>query len=319
MSHRFAINSNVCKLLGLGVLALTAACQRSPTAVPESTGSTQTITHAMGTTPVSVSPQRVVTIDTTPLDAALALGITPVGTIRYGAPPGYLGEAASNIPVIGQYTQPNLESIVQLNPDLILGAKSISEALYPRLSQIAPTVFTEGAGRHWDWKNNFRLFAKALGQSEQAEQLLADYDQQVETLKASLELPPESMTVSILVSTSDGLVAQTPKSFSGSILEELGFARNPAQIEGEEFFVRISREDLTSPEGDVIFLMHSSEWETNPADEFINDPLWSQLDVVQQGAVCEVAGDVWGSGRSILAANQILTDVEQCLSSEKVN
>ena len=304
------------KFFALLVFQLMAACQeRSPVASKsESTDPKQTITHAMGTTQVPVSPERVVTVDTTPLDAAIALGIMPVGTIRYGSPPGYLGDAVDDIPVIGQYVQPNLEIILQLEPDLILGAKSISEQLYPRLSQIAPTVFTEGAGHDWDWKNNFRLFAEALGKSERAEQLLADYGQQVDVLRASLDLPPESTIISVIVSTPQGLVAQTPPSFSGSVLQEIGFARNSLQSNDDQFFVRISREDLASPDGDVIFLIHSSEWETDSLTEFIADPLWSRLDAVQQGAICEVDGDVWGSGRSILAAEQILTDVENCLN-----
>ncbi|MBE7385429.1 MAG: iron-siderophore ABC transporter substrate-binding protein [Leptolyngbya sp. SIO1E4] len=267
----------------------------------------------MGTSQVPLSPERVVVIDTTPLDAAIALGIQPVGTIRYGAPPGYLGDAVTEIEVVGQYNQPNLETILRLDPDLILGAKSISASLYPRLSRIAPTVFIEGAGRSWDWKNNFRLFAEALGESEQAENLLANYQQQLEALKTSLNAPPQTITVSVLVSTPQGLVAHTPKSFSGSVLQEIGFTRNSTQGNDEQFFVRLPREDFESPDGDIVFLIHNPEWDGDSKAEFVNDPLWSQLDAVKRGAICEVAGDVWGSGRSILAANQILADVERCL------
>ncbi|MEO1351714.1 MAG: iron-siderophore ABC transporter substrate-binding protein [Cyanobacteria bacterium J06635_15] len=304
--------------VGLMAGLLLASCQQKVSTSPlDPNIPTQTVEHVMGTTQVPLAPERVVVIDTTPLDAALALGIQPVGTIQYGAPPGYLEDAVENIEVVGQYNQPNLETILRLDPDLILGAKSISARLYPRLSQIAPTVFIEGAGYSWDWKNNFRLFAEAMGRAEQAEQLLDDYQQQLADLKTAIDASPETITVSVLVSTPQGLVAHTPTSFSGSILKEIGFARNPIQSREEQFFVRLSREDLDSPDGDVIFLIHNPGWESDSSAAFASDPLWSQLDAVQRDAVCEVAGDVWGSGRSILAAQQILEDVKICLNQIK--
>lgn len=307
-------------VVGLTASLLLAGCQQGASTVTSPLDPnipTQTIDHVMGTSEVPLAPERVVVIDTTPLDAALALGIQPVGTIQYGVPPGYLEDAVKDIEVVGQYNQPNLETILRLDPDLILGAKSISARLYPRLSQIAPTVFIEGAGYSWDWKNNFRLFAEAMGRSEQAEQLLADYQQQLADLKTSINASPETITVSVLVSTPQGLVAHTPTSFSGSILQEIGFSRNPTQSSTEQFFVRLSREDLDSPDGEVIFLIHNPEWDSESKAEFTADPLWSQLDAAQKGSVCEVAGDVWGSGRSILAAQQILEDVRMCLNHIK--
>ncbi|MEL6936021.1 MAG: iron-siderophore ABC transporter substrate-binding protein [Cyanobacteria bacterium J06607_17] len=272
---------------------------------------TRPVEHVMGISQVPVAPKRIVVLDTTPLDAALALGINPVGTISYGMPPSYLGEKASDIEIIGQFNQPNLEAILKLKPDLILGAKSISEKLYPKLSRIAPTVFIEGAGRSWDWKNNFRIYADALNKREQAEQLITDYEQQLSELQSTLAPSPDSLTASVVLNGRFGFIAHTPKSFSGSVLQEIGFQRNAVQGNEDQFFVRLSREDLDSPEGDILFLIHYPD--TTSKEKFVNDRLWSQLDVVQRDAVCEVKGEVWAAGRSILAAQQILKDVEMCL------
>ncbi|ESA33900.1 periplasmic binding protein [Leptolyngbya sp. Heron Island J] len=300
--------------IGLITGFLLTSCQQNPAIEPALAPNvpTRSVNHVMGTSQVPVSPERIVVLDTTPLDAALALGVDPVGTISYGMPPGYLGKQASDIEVIGQFNQPNLEAILKLKPDLILGAKSISERLYPRLSRIAPTVFIEGAGRSWDWKNNFRIYADALNHTEQAEQLITDYEQQVTDLQASLVPSPESLTVSVVLNGPFGFIAHTPKSFSGSVLQEVGFQRNTVQSNNEQFFIRLSREDLESPEGDVLFLIHYPN--TTSKEEFVNNRLWSQLDVVQRDAVCEVKGEVWAAGRSILAAHQILKDVQRCLA-----
>lgn len=68
---------------------------------------------------------------------------------------------------------------------------------------------------------------------------LADYEQQVTDFQTSLEPSPESLTVSVVLSGPFGFIAHTPKSFSGSVLKEIGFQRNAAQGNDEQFFVRL--------------------------------------------------------------------------------
>ncbi|MEM6449193.1 MAG: ABC transporter substrate-binding protein, partial [Cyanobacteria bacterium P01_D01_bin.105] len=168
------------------------------------------------------------------------------------------------------------------------------------------------AGYSWDWQNNFRLFAQALGKAEQAEQKLAEYQQQLQALKESFNDLPDTTSVSILSATSNGLIAPSLSSFSGSILEDLELLRNGTQGIKESSFVRLSKEDLAGADGDVLFLIYNPTWADTPKDKFVADLIWSQLNAVKQGAVCEVAGDVWSSGRSVLAAQRVLQDVENC-------
>ena len=274
---------------------------------------TRTIEHAMGTTQVPFSPERVVVLDYAPLDTAIALGIQPVGTIELLDSPIYPDDV-NMIATVGEGTQPNLETILRLQPDLILGSRAILRRWYGRLSQIAPTVLSEDNGRDGDWQANVQLYAEALGQAEQAEQLLADYQQRVESLQSSLAEPLQQMEVSVIANWRGGVVAYSTNSFSGAVLRDIGFARNPAQGEGKRYGIRLSREDLTQIDGDVLFLLHNATMEASVAQaDFVDDPLWSQLNAVEQGIICEVNTAVWAGGRSILAANQILQDIETCL------
>src|SRR3546814_4786581 len=75
--------------------------------------------------------------------------------------------------VVGLIEEPNLEAIAAQRPDLILGAKVRHEALYEELSGIAPTVFTESSGTNW--KEGLAVTADALGATDEAERLLAEY------------------------------------------------------------------------------------------------------------------------------------------------
>jgi iron complex transport system substrate-binding protein len=297
---------------------------RSPTPAIAPSGPVRTIDHAMGTTQVPENPQRVVVIDSAALDSALALGVKPIGSTIYGEIPQYLGDQTQGIEIVGEANQPNLESILKLQPDLILGTKVSTERIYRPLSRIAPTVLTEGSGRSGDWKENFLLFAAALGKTERANQLIEEYQQRVSELRTQFnrvrEKSVEETQISTLV-TGEGRVGfYTLNSFPGSVLQDIGFARPPAQTRPRGWAEMVSREDLDSLDGDIIFLIHSPQSEDSLALEaFTADPIWSQLNAVQQDQIYQVDNEVWIAGRSILAAHKILDDITQALLETRAN
>ncbi|MEL6937336.1 MAG: ABC transporter substrate-binding protein, partial [Cyanobacteria bacterium J06607_17] len=180
-------------------------------------------------------------------------------------------------------------------------------------SQIAPTVLTEGSGRENDWQKNLRLYARALDRPEQAEQLLQEYEQKVQQLKAIL-VRPQALEISVLIIPNDVVRAYTTGSFSGSILQDIGLSRTPAQDDDQGYALQLSPEALDAIDGDYIFLIYSKSrpGRLSKAD-FITHPLWSQLEAVKQDKVCQVSSHAWISGRNILAAHQVLADVEACL------
>ncbi|MEM8614987.1 MAG: iron-siderophore ABC transporter substrate-binding protein [Cyanobacteria bacterium P01_H01_bin.105] len=307
--------ANIVSQVLIGVIATgwLTSCQPA-VSPPVSDVPMRAIEHAMGTTQVPVAPQRVVVLDYAPLDTALALDITPIGRTEMTISPIY-PEVVDNITVVGEGLQPNLETVLQLKPDLILGSKVGISNYYRRLSRIAPTVFTTDNGRYGNWQEHFLLHADALGRTEKAEELIADYQQRVDALKSQLAQVPQTTTVSVVSHWSGGVIAYTTNSFSGSVLQDLGFERNPLQGKSKGYALQPSKEELDAIDGDVVFLMHDSEFEGSIAKEdFVSDPLWSKLDAVKQGTVCEVRSTVWAAGRSILGANQILADIEQCLT-----
>src|SRR3954467_8274121 len=90
-------------MLGLAVAGCQAASHGN---VSEASGVSETrlVKHAMGESRVPVVPQRVVALDTDELDDALALGVTPIGTVLAiaGQPiQDYLQDRAGDIVIVG--------------------------------------------------------------------------------------------------------------------------------------------------------------------------------------------------------------------------
>lgn len=293
--------------------AATTAPEATTAATTESTVATtgeRVVTHAMGETKVPANPQRVVVLDTGELDSALALGVKPVGAVtafQDGGFPGYLKDQTAGIENVGTIQQPNLEAIAALNPDLILSSKLRHEAIYPQLSQIAPTVFTEAVGVVW--KENLKLHAEALGKTAEAQKLMDDYNARLAEFKTKLgdELPnTEVSTVRFL---SGGKVRIYMKqSFIGTVLADAGLPR-PAAQDKDVFAEEVSRERIPEMDADVMFVSTFGPADQTPQQEFQSDPLWAQLNVVKQNKVYSVPDDYWMLGIGILAANRVVDDL----------
>ncbi|MEO0377693.1 MAG: iron-siderophore ABC transporter substrate-binding protein [Cyanobacteria bacterium P01_A01_bin.17] len=304
------------ELIGILAGGLLVSCQPDAPSSNDSNVPMRSIEHAMGTTQIPVSPERVVVLDSAPLATAFALDVIPVGRPGF-ADFSFYPEDNKTITSIGIGRRPNLETVLNLRPDLILGSMLAEEGFYQKLSRIAPTVFTEDNGRYGNWQTHFLLHADALGQLEKAEELLAVYQQRVDRLKVSLRPSPQTLTVSVIFNWPGGTSAYTTRSFSGAVLQDLSFGRNPAQDTSENYAIHPSKEELSAIDGDIIFLAYNSGNEGSITKaEFVSDPLWSTLNAVEQGIVCEVSSAIWAGGRSLLAANQILTDIEQCLRTQ---
>ncbi|WP_197064973.1 ABC transporter substrate-binding protein [Leptolyngbya sp. KIOST-1] len=145
------------------------------------------VRHALGETCVPNQPQRVITLSVPSLGDAIALGVQPIATIVYfDEPPPYLAEHLGSIQTLGKEEQPSLEKIVALKPDLIIGIKYSTEAIYSQLSQIAPTVADDWDG-YPSWRSHFDFVANVLGKTDLAQQVWSRYAQRIESLKTALE------------------------------------------------------------------------------------------------------------------------------------
>ena len=282
----------------------------TPAVEATASGETRSVEHAMGTTEVPLNPQRVVVLDIGELDAALALGVKPVGSVTVfddGLFPAYLAGQTDGIKVVGTIGSPNLEKILALQPDLILSNKSRDEAIYPLLSEIAPTVFAEELGPVW--KENFQLYAEALNKEAEGEAIIAAYDARLAELREAIG-DPNSLEVSVLRFIEGGTTRIYHRgSFIGSILDDVGFARPASQQSEDEVWTEMSKELIPEIDADLIFYGIYGAVEDSPEADYLSDPLWAQLSAVQAERVYAVDDEYWFVGLGFNAANRVLDDL----------
>ncbi|WP_216205120.1 iron-siderophore ABC transporter substrate-binding protein [Amycolatopsis aidingensis] len=146
-----------------------------------------TVEHKYGTTEIPSAPQRVVTLGLSDQDAALALGVKPVGAVDwfkerpYGKWPWTKELWGDTRPeIVGERDEYDMEKIAELNPDLIIAQYSgMQQEQYDTLSQRWPVVAQPKGHENYQapWQEMTRAIGAALGKADEAEQLITEIDQ----------------------------------------------------------------------------------------------------------------------------------------------
>lgn len=285
----------------------------------QAAAATRRITDAQGRkVEVPGAPKKVVALSEPTLDAALALGIQPVGTTAGRGQKGvssYLADKASKARVVATVAEADMEKLAALQPDLILldettGAKKTVD----KLQKIAPTVVT--AKLNEDWKKAFTDTADALNKKSDAEKWLTDFDTQVAATKR--KLGGNAGTSVSVVRWQDGAPSVVGKGEGhvGSTLTALGLTR-PKDQQGAStgHSEPVSLEKLATIDGDRLFFgtlgdRADGEKAYGEARKVTN---FGKLKAERDHHVVVVQGSAWNSAGGPLAARIVLDDIKGAL------
>lgn len=126
--------------------------------------------------------------------------------------------------------------------------------------------------------------------------------------------------VSIVRVCCGNLATDVKNSFIGTILNDVGFSRPPAQdIEVKNGLVFLSEELIADMNGDIIFVIVDKDEDSQKVFEQLQQkPLWNQLKAVQQGQVYPVNLPTWRGGNP-LAADAVIDDLFEYLVEKQEN
>jgi len=275
----------------------------------------------MGSTTIESKPLRVVALDPSYIDATLLLGADLVGYVQYRQDPTdpfapYLGDVADateDSVNVGTLAEPNLEKILELEPDIIVSARVRHEALYPQLSKIAPTIFSESTGP--TWKENIVFLGEALGKKAEATSLVADYEERAEKVGEEILADDPDATYSLVRFAGEETARlYSSGSFIGEIMADLGIPRpKDAPDTTESIFVPLSAEQILQSDAGLImvsaFTPDGPEGDASRAqkERFESNPLWERL----QGEVIHVDDATFLASVSIQGAHAVITDLAE--------
>nr|WP_286009766.1 iron-siderophore ABC transporter substrate-binding protein [Salinicola sp. S1-1-2] len=264
------------------------------------------------------SPGRVVTLFQGATDTAVALGVVPIGCVESWQDKPiypYLRSALADVTLVGLETQPDLETIALLKPDLIVASRFRHQRIQPLLSALAPVLMLDDIYRY---RQTLDVMAGALGREAHAARLHWALTARTSALRLRLRRQFGNrwpLTVSLVDVRADEIRSYLAPSFGGSVLASLGFVWNRQSREANGAMLQLGGvESVPVIDADVLFVLRQrSQVARDHYRRLRTHPLWQQLTAVRHGAVRTVDPVAWSLSGGMLGVFDMLEAIDTWL------
>ncbi|MCG6217678.1 Fe(3+) dicitrate ABC transporter substrate-binding protein [Vibrio furnissii] len=274
-----------------------------------------TVTDSHGEFTLNQVPQRIVALEFSFVDALAAVDVSPVGIADDNYPSRLLPAVSAKLgqwQSVGTRSQPSLEVIASLKPDLIIADVDRHSAVYRDLSKIAPTLLLPS--RRETYEDNLKsaaIIGKVIGKDAEMQQRLAQHHQLMDHYAAQLS-GLNHQTVQFGVARENGFYAHAAESYAGGVVHALGLAA-PTGLKNENASRQISLEQLLALNPN--YLVVGDYTEQSIVSRWQKQPLWNVLNAVRAKQVLHVDGNMWARCRGILAAEYMAADLAKLVQS----
>ena len=265
------------------VLAL-AGCGKSTSS---SSATTKELTFNGQSYTVPKDPQKIAVLSNSVLSMLYAVdgkAISRVNTTD-SLPP-----EIEALPALGQTANINMEQLLGLNPDLVLGLENQHKKYEAQLqSSKIPTVLINYDGI----KDNVPLLTflgELTNHQDKAKTVIATYENNIDKVKDSVK-SQQPARVAVLRATGKGVTAETDAAITASMVKELGMTNvvtSHLDKTTTDKTVPYSLETLAADNPDIIFVvtMGKEEEITKAMKKSMTDnPAWANLKAVQNNRV----------------------------------
>lgn len=267
-----------------------------------------TVQDSKGNFTLNYIPQRIVVLEFSFADALASVNVSPIGIADDKDPERVLKQVRDVIgkwQSVGTRSQPSLEVISSLKPDLIIADIGRHEGVYEDLKKIAPTLILPS--RRETYEDNLKAAAvigKVVGKDQEMTARLAEHKNIMKHYAAQL---PKDIGVQFAVARADALFMHPANSYAGGVIKALGLKNPSLEKDDKQSSRQIGLEQLLAINPD--YLIVGTYVSPNIIDKWEKEPLWSVLKVARNQHVFKVNGNVWSRCRGIMAAESIAEDL----------
>ena len=267
-----------------------------------------TVKDAKGEFTLDKTPSRVVALEYSFVDALAQVSVSPVGVADDNKVDRILPQVREKITAwqsVGTRSQPSLEVIASLKPDLIIADPSRHTAVFEELKKIAPTVMFDS--RHESYQENLETAQKIgdlVGKSAEMKAKINEHNDYIANIAKNLGV--QGKKASFGTSREDKFNIQNDNGYVGSFLTTLGFA--PTKLNSDQAFVEINLEQLVMEKPEYLFIAHYRD--ESIARKWEAEPLWKAIPAVKANHVYSVDADMWARGRGLEASKIMAKQIE---------
>jgi len=265
------------------------------------------------TRPAAADPQRVVALELSFVDALALVDIAPVGIADDNQPSKLipaLRERIGDWQSVGSRSQPSLELIAELQPDLIIADSSRHGEIVDDLQQLAPTLLLPSKGTTYEQNlDTLQQIGDAVGSGEMMRARLQLHRTRMEQYRDTLAGHKES--VQFAVASDKGLWLHSGNSYAGSLIQALGL-RTPITDGNAQAYMPTGLEQLLKVNPDWLLVGRYSE--QTLLDKWQQMPLFSMLTAYREQRIVDVSPALWSLSRGVIAAEQMAEQLDRLLN-----
>ncbi|AIQ70941.1 ABC transporter substrate-binding protein [Paenibacillus graminis] len=275
---------------------------------------------AKGEVKLDKPAQKVVVLEWTFTEDVIALGVQPVGNADNENYKLYVTSEApldAGVTDVGTRSEPNLETIASLKPDLIIANTDNHEAIYDQLKAIAPTLILglyppEGQGdQYTEMENIFKTIAAAVGKTAEGDKVLADLDAHYADAKTKLAAAGKEGLNYVLTQAYSYQNAATMRLFTDNslavqTLDRIGLKNDWKPEKFEMYGFTTSTVEALPAVKDTNLLYIVQKDDDIFSNELKDNSVWNGLTFVKEKRTFGLASTTWVFGGPV--SSKVLVD-----------
>lgn len=282
---------------------------------------TRVVTDSIGReVTIPTHPKRVVFLNASHLDLYYYAGGKETNTI-IGKPVSEalddeIKEGTKNIAEVGVIHNPSVETILKLEPDLVIGINvPFHQQLIPTLEKANIPVLIKSLDTYEEVIDTLQFYGELTGKEDIAQAKINEIKLNYEKAVARADNKTSPNTLMIW-GTTDSFSMATSKSFAGNLLKRLGgnnIADNVDSVAKDSGFIPLGMEYIATQDPEVIFVVTHGDVEAVKAsinDNLGQNPLWKDISAVKNNRVYVLPYQLFAvnPGTKIADALNILAD-----------
>lgn len=281
----------------------------SPASSSSSASGPVTVTDSRGKQVTLKAPAtKVVGLEWGEVEMLVSLGVMPVGVADTKGYATWVTAAKLDAGVkdVGTRAEPSVDSIVALQPDLVVMEDDRGGALVTQLEKYVPVIVTKGSdakdnlGR---MRSDLNMIAQAVGRTTEAEKLLADFDAAIADGKKKIaDAGAAGRPFAIADGWKEGSTVSIRMFGQGALVSQLGIQlglTNAWTGKTDEVW-GLGQTDVEGLTGlkdpNLHFFYNASDGDDVFADGLASNAIWKSLPFVKQGNLHRMPDGIWTFG-----------------------
>lgn len=260
-----------------------------PAPVPANSTAYLTIKDSTGrTVTLPQKPSRVILLSASFVDLFYSVDGKAIG--RPSSKTESIPKMALSVPEVGFVYNINLEKLVALKPDLVIGVQGLHEKLVPSMESSQIPIVILRYKTLEDTIEITRMMGNIAGTQAKATQVIDKTQSKIQETIAKLPVN-RRVKVAILHATAKSVTVELDTTIAGSIAKEIGLiniAAGSVPVNADNDAIPYSMERLVEADPDIMFVVTMGdkvEIEKRMRADVESNPAWSSLRAVQQKKV----------------------------------